>query len=281
MEDRSNDFREVMNYRFAIKYASQDARPITLNLLKKVHEILLAGVRGHQKDPGNFRRIQVAIGSNRRFVPPPPQHVLSCLDALEKYIHMDSPFDPLVDCFLVHYQFESIHPFIDGNGRIGRLLLALMLQKKCGMSKPWLYLSDFFERHRDEYIQKLFRISTNGEWEEWIEFCLRATIAQATDTISRCERLLAIRAKYHSQLTETGGHVRLHTIVDDIFESPFARVIDVQKRLEITYPTAKSDLEKLTDVGILRPLPNVAPRTYYAPDVYQIAYENISDDSEG
>ncbi len=111
--DPSNSYREVFNYRRAIQHAASSELPISLRLMRQMHEILLEGVRGQKKDPGNFRRIQVAIGSNRRFVPPPPQHALSCLDGLEKYIHSESSFDPLVDCFLVHYQFETIHPFID------------------------------------------------------------------------------------------------------------------------------------------------------------------------
>lgn len=110
---------------------------------------------------------------NRRFIPPPPNRLMECLEPLEKYLHSDdSPFDPLVDCFLIHYQFETIHPFIDGNGRVGRLLLAIMLQRKCKLTKPWLYLSGFFEKNRDEYVQQLFNISTSAASDEWIEFCL-------------------------------------------------------------------------------------------------------------
>jgi Fic family protein len=278
-EDVTNSFREVFNYRRAIQHAATSDLPINLRLMKEMHAILLEGVRGQKNDPGNFRRIQVAIGSNRRFVPPPPQHVMACLDGLEKYIHSESPFDPLIDCFLVHYQFETIHPFMDGNGRIGRVFLALMLQRNCKMTKPWLYLSDYFHRYKDEYISGLFRISTEADWETWIEFCLRATIDQATATISRCERLLALRESFQSKLSKVRGHVRLHSIVEEMFTSPFARVIDVQSRLNITYPTAKSDLEKLTDVGILKPLPGANPKTYYAPEVFNVAYENIADDT--
>lgn len=153
-----------------------------------------------------------------------------------------------------------------------------MLQRNCKMTKPWLYLSDYFQQYKDEYIQGLFCISTEAKWESWIEFCLRATIAQATATISRCERLLSIRVRFQSSLTTISGHVLLNSIVEQIFSSPFVRVIDVESRLKITYPTAKSDLEKLTEVGILRLLPGATPKTYYAPAVFDIAYENISDE---
>ncbi len=277
--DRGNQFREVYNYRRAIQHATGSDLPISLRLIRELHALLMEGVRGHQKNPGRFRSVQVAIGSDWRFVPPPPQSVPDCLDSLEKYIHADSPLHPLVDCFLVHYQFETIHPFTDGNGRIGRLLLALMLQRKCQMSKPWLYLSDYLERHKDEYVQGLFRISTDAAWDNWIEFCLRATIAQAIATVSRCERLLSINERYQRQLQETGGNVRLQSIVDQTFVHPFLRVAEIARRLEVTYPTAKSDLEKLAEVGILRLLPDFSPKTYYAPEVYKVAYEDISDNA--
>ena len=278
--DASNRFREVYNYRRAIQHATKSTLPISLRLIRELHEILMDGVRGHQKNPGKFRTIQVAIGTNRRFVPPPPQIVPECLDALEKFIHAESSLHPLIVCYLVYYQFEAIHPFDDGNGRIGRLLLAIMLQRAGQMSKPWLYLSDFFEKYRDEYIQGLFRISTEGDWENWVTLCLRATIAQGNATISRCERLLAVSQKYQHQLQETGGNVRLQAILDQMFIHPFAGVADIARRLEVTYPTAKSDLDKLADVGILKLLPEHSPKTYFAPEIFKIAYENISDNTE-
>jgi Fic family protein len=278
--EAANRHREVFNYRRAIQHASGSDLPICLRLLRELHAILLEGVRGHHKDPGNFRRIQVAIGSNKRFVPPPPENVIPALDELEAYINNTSAFDPLIDCFLAHYQFETIHPFIDGNGRVGRLMMALMLQRKCNLTKPWLFLSDYFEKHRDEYIRGLYRISTEADWESWVEFCLRATIAQSNETVARCEKLLAVREQLRVRLNETGGHVRLHSIVDEIFNTPFVRVIDVQKRLNVTYPTARADLEKLALAGILKQLDGTKTKTYYAPDVYRVAYENISDEPE-
>ncbi|MBM4074650.1 MAG: Fic family protein [Planctomycetes bacterium] len=278
--EASNRFREVYNYRRAIQHATNSQLPISLRLIRELHELLMDGVRGHQKNPGKFRTIQVAIGTNRRFVPPPPQLVLGCLDALEKFIHAEIGLHPLVDCFLVHYQFETIHPFTDGNGRIGRLLLALMLQRAGQMSKPWMYLSDYFEQHREEYIQGLFRVSTDGDWESWVNLCLRATIAQGNATISRCERLLAVSHRYQQQLQATGGNVRLQMILDQMFIHPFAGVADVARRLDVSYPTAKSDLDKLAEVGVLKLLPQHSPKTYYAPEIFQIAYENISDNTE-
>ena len=278
-DDPVNDHREVWNYRVALRHGVESNLPLSLRLLKEMHEILMRRVRGKEKNPGQFRNIQVAIGSSFRFVPPPPEDVMPCLDSMEKYFHRDdSKYDPLIDCFLAHYQFEAIHPFNDGNGRIGRLLLALMLQQNCQMTKPWLYLSEYFDRYRDEYIDNLFRISTTASWSQWVEYCLRATIAQAKATIVRCEKLLAVRETFSQRLVESGGHVRLTQIVDQIFHNPFIRVADLPETLDVTYPTAKSDVERLAQVGILKKLPGVTPKTFYAPEVYSIAYEELEED---
>jgi Fic family protein len=278
-QDPVNDHREVWNYRVALRHGVESQLPLSLRLLREMHDILLKGVRGKDKNPGNFRSIQVAIGSEFRFVPPPPEQVMPCLDAMEKYLHIESSkYDPLIDCFLVHYQFETIHPFNDGNGRIGRLLLALMLQQSCEMTKPWLYLSEFFERYRDEYIDNLFRISTSADWETWIRFCLRATIAQAKATITRCEKLLEVRDKFTQRLFDAGGSVRLTQIVDQIFHHPYVRIADLPDRLNVTYPTAKSDVDRLAELGILKELPGITPKTYFAQEVFDVAYDDLEFD---
>lgn len=274
--DPVNDHREVFNYRVALNHGANSELPLSLRLLKEMHEILLCNVRGKDANPGNFRTIQVAIGSSRRFVPPPPEAVMGCLDAMEKYLHVEeSTYDPLVDCFLVHYQFETIHPFNDGNGRIGRLLLALMLQQRCQMSKPWLYLSEYFDRYRDDYIQNLFRISTQSDWATWVEFCLQATVTQTKATITRCEQLLEVRETYNQRLIEAGGNVRLNQIVEQIFFAPFVRIADLPNKLDVTYPTAKSDVARLAQVGILKELPGVSPKTFFAPEVFKVAYDEL------
>jgi Fic family protein len=277
--DPENDHLEVFNYRKALLHGVTSELPLSLRLLRDLHRILMTGVRGKDKTPGEFRKQQVAIGSSRRFVPPPPERLMDCLDPLEKSFHDETAaFDPLVQCFLMHYQFETIHPFNDGNGRVGRLLLAIMLQQKCQLTKPWLYLSEFYERYRDEYVQNLFNVSADGDWNSWIEFCLRGTVTQAQETITRCERLLAIRELFTQRVAEVGGSIRLSQIVDDIFYSPFVRVAALARRLGVTYPTAKADLERLVQAGILHELPLVSPKTYYAPEVYAVAYEELAAD---
>ncbi len=274
--DSENDQREVLNYRLALEQGMTSELPLSLRLMREIHRTLMTGVRGRDRTPGEFRRTQVAIGSDHRFVPPPPQRLHDCLDPFEKYLHTpDSRYEALVDCFLVHYQFETIHPFSDGNGRVGRLLLAMMLKERCRLSKPWLYMSEYFEKHRDEYAERLFNVSARNEWTEWIEFCLLGVVSQAEQTINRCERLRKIREAFEQRLHAIRGTTRLHQIVDDIFHSPFVRVADLAKRLKVTYPTADADVHRLVQAGILQALPKIKTKTYYAPEIFDVAYEEL------
>lgn len=275
-DERTNAKREVANYRRALEYGAEAKRPLSLRLLREMHELLMTGVRGSDKTPGQFRIGQVAIGANRRFVPPPPLALHDYLHAMQDYLQEpNTHFDPLIDCFLVHYQFEAIHPFNDGNGRVGRLLLAIMLQQACTLSRPWLYLSEFFNQHRDEYIQRLFNVSTKGQWTEWVEFCLIGTLDQATDTINRCEKLTEIKASYLQRLQESRYSARLMQVVEKLFEDHFLEISDIRDLLKVTDPTARADAERLVDLDILDELPGVWPKTYYAPEVFRIAYEKI------
>ncbi len=280
-DDPTNPQREVLNYRRALQQGAASKLPLSLRLIRDLHHTLMSGVRGKDRTPGEFRRTQVAIGTDHRFVPPPPENLLEYLDPLEKYFHVKkSRYDPLVDCFLIHYQFETIHPFSDGNGRVGRLLLAIMLKQLCGLSKPWLYMSEYFEQRRDEYIQRLFNVSALGDWEGWIEFCLVGTAIQARDAIERCDRLRRIKETFMNKLPEIRGSTRLQQIVEDLFQSPFVRVADLKKKLEVTYPTAKADIGRLVSAGILRELKNISPKTYYAPKVFNVAYERLGVGSD-
>ena len=274
--EKKQDYREVYNYQQALHHGTTSSLPLSLRLMKDLHRILLTGVRGRDKTPGEFRKIQVAIGATKRFIPPPPSRLDNCLFPLESYLHDAAEgLDPLVFCFLVHYQFETIHPFVDGNGRVGRLLLAIMLQQRCELSKPWLYLSEFFEKHRDEYVDGLFSVSTNASWSRWVEFCLQGTLAQAKSTIARCRRLLAVRDQFAQRIANVGGSVRLSQIIEGMFTSPFVRVAELAERLGVTYPTAKSDLERLVQAGVLKELAEVTPKTFYAPEVFAVSYGEL------
>lgn len=275
--DPANSWKEVFNSQQALQYGTTSELPLSLRLIRDMHRILLTGVRGQERAPGEFRRVQVAIGASasRRFVPPPVSHLGECLDALEKHLNAEGVYHPLVDCMLAHYQFEAIHPFMDGNGRVGRMLLAIMIQRRCGLTKPWLYLSDFFARHREEYVDRLFAISAQGAWTEWIEFCLQGVATVAEATVVRCEQLRSLRDDYMIRVKAAGGSIRLHAIVEGLFRSPVVRVADLPERLSVTYPTAKSDVERLIAAGILAELPDTAVRTVYAHEIFRIAYSDL------
>lgn len=194
----------------------------------------------------------------------------------EKYLNTETAFHPLVDCILAHYQFEAIHPFMDGNGRVGRMLLATMVQRRCGLTKPWLYLSDYFARWRDTYVDLLFAVSARGAWSEWVEFCLQGVATVADATVVRCEQLRSLHDEYLNRVKSAGGYVRLYKIVEGLFRSPFVRIADLPKRLDVSYPTAKSDVERLISVGILSELADTPIRTVYAHDVFRIAYADLA-----
>lgn len=273
--DEANAWREVSNYGKALAKGAEllQEMPFCLRLIRILHEELMSGVRGHHRDPGQFRKHQVAIGSDRRYIPPPPGSPMDeCLAELETYINLTATdYDPLVRAYAVHYQVEAIHPFGDGNGRIGRVLLSLMIYSWCKHQLPWLYMSAYFEKHKDEYINNLFRISTEGAWEPWIEFCLRGTIAQAHDSIRRCDQLGRLRDRMLKQASQKSP--RTEQIVRDLFSSPLVQVAALSRKLDVSYPTASADLKRLVEVGVLRVLEGVHPKTYFAPEIFSIAYE--------
>lgn len=275
--DRVNDWREVNNYAAAVRRGTDllTTLPLSLRLIREMHSELLAGVRGRDRAPGEFRRTQVHIGSDRRYVPPPPNELLPCLDDFEKFLNEAEEIDPLIRTCLAHYQFEAIHPFIDGNGRVGRALLALCAYKWCGLSRPWLYVSPYFDRHKDEYIDGLFAVSTDGAWDRWLELCLRATIDVCRDAIHRCDQLAKLRVAYHAKADRFTG--RMHALVEGLFSNPILRVSEAARRLNVTYPTAKSDIAKLVDLGILVALERVYPKAFYSRAIFDAAYHE--DDS--
>lgn len=242
------------------------------------------GVRGSDQRPGEFRTIQNQIGHPARFVPPPPQFLAETLDAFERYLHVEfNPVDPLLDplvrAFFAHYQFETIHPFRDGNGRVGRLLLAMSVTEWCQMSNQWLYMSPFFERRKSEYMDLMLNVSTHNGWEEWIEFCLDGVIEQAADTERRCELLVELHREFHDRIRRLkGGSVRLARLIDDLFIRPVVAVRTVQRECDVAYATARSDLKKLESLGIIRKLESMQYATYYCDHIYRVTVEESADE---
>ncbi len=272
--DPTNAYREVFNYRQALRsrLEGENDLPLSLRLIRELHKVLMDGVRGSDQTPGEFRTTQNQIGWPARYVPPPPERLNEALHAFEGYMHSPDSFDPLVRAFLAHYQFEAIHPFRDGNGRVGRLLLSFMIAEWCKLSSQWLYMSAFFEKRKDNYIDFLLNVSTKGDWESWVKFCLEGVVSQSVDTERRCEKLLALHRDFHDRLK--AGSVRLSNLVDRLFKSPVIGVTQYSKEVNVSYPTARSDLKKLAQLGILQDL-EMDPISYYCDAIYHVTFEDI------
>jgi Fic family protein len=270
--ERVNDWIEVRNYALALREGTRllNELPLSLRIIREMHRVLLSGVRGRDRAPGEFRRIQVHIGADKRFVPPPVNELGACLDDFEHYLNEAEAVEPLIRTFLAHYQFEATHPFADGNGRVGRALLSLCAYKWCGLSHPWLYMSSYYDQHKDEYIDRLFAVSSHGAWNEWLEFCLRGTIEVCRDAITRCDELRSLRDRYHSLADGAGG--RMHRIVEMLFSRPIVTISSIARRLGVTYPTAKADLDRLVAMEIIRELPNAYPKAFIAGKIFDAAY---------
>ena len=272
-EDTS-DVHEVHNYVRALDYSMERVKtlPISLRLIREMHGTLMEGVRGEHLTPGEFRRSQNWIGSSgstiesATIVPPPVDEMLQALDALEKYIHTPSDMPQVVRLGLIHYQFETIHPFLDGNGRVGRLLLILLLIEWGLISQPLLYLSAFFETHRLDYYDRLLAVSQRGEWEKWLLFFLEGISTQSLDAIKSLERLGQLRNTYWERLRKERAAARLLQTLDVLFERPILNIRQLKSALGVPYRTAQRYVEKLVDIGVLREVTGQARNRLYRAD---------------
>lgn len=270
-----SDVKEVKNYVRALEFGleRQKTLPVGLRLIKEVHEILLEGVRGDRATPGEFRRYQNFIGlpgstiKDARFVPPPPTEMNEALDAFEKYLHKDNLFPPLVRLALIHYQFEAIHPFLDGNGRVGRLLLSILLANWNLLPIPLLYLSAFFEKHRKQYSELLLSISKYGTWHDWVIFVLQGIEEQARDACVRAKQLQDIQIDWYQRLKKLNYSGLVFKLADTLFTDPFLTIPRAQRLLELkNYRTAKLCVEKLVKAGILGQSVGKYGKSYLAED---------------
>jgi len=273
-----HDVREVANYVGALDYGLRrvEQLPLSLRLIRELHSKLLHGVRGDSSAPGDFRAVQNWIGkpgttiADATYVPPPVPEMHEALDAFEKFLHAESHLPALIRFALVHYQFEAIHPFLDGNGRVGRLLITLLLQTEKLLDQPLLYLSAFFEKRRDEYYDRLFDVSSRGAWGAWIEFFLHAVHDQAEDTVRRAGALLELREDYRSRVTEGRHSALLLGIIDRLFQSPAVTITGVARDVGASYPAAKQNVEKLLAAGILEPVTETRNRIYMARRIVEL-----------
>jgi Fic family protein len=282
-QSRTSDTREVLNYIRALQQGVErlNELPVSTRLILELHKTLLQSIlpsrRGHFT-PGEFRTAQNFIGRQRdinkaRFIPPPPPLHLECMSDLEKFIHSESysGFPPLVFLAMIHYQFETIHPFPDGNGRVGRLLIPLILKEKNIMPEPLLYMSQYFEDHKDQYIDLMLAVSQKGTWLEWIDFFLKGIVASCGKTIETIGKIQGLRREYMERCQQARSSALLVQIVEGLFERPVTSVPAAKLLTGTSYRAAKNNLEKLVQCGILSARQGeFRPKYYLAPELIDI-----------
>ena len=273
-----DDVQEVSNYVAAmnhgLKRLREDDFPLSLRLIKEMHEVLLSKGRGSDKMPGEFRRSQNWLGGTRpgnaRFVPPPPDRVADCMANLEKFLHDQPRRTPvLIKAALAHVQFETIHPFLDGNGRLGRLLITLILCAEGALAQPLLYLSLFFKQHRQEYYDRLDAVRLKGDWLGWLRFFLEGveqTAQQAADTAGNILKLFdEDRAKVEDLGRKAGS---AHRLLELLRRHPITTIPNATGQLNLSAPTARKAMEALADLGIVREITGKQRDRIYIYDRY-------------
>jgi Fic family protein len=271
---RAPDVAEVRNYVEAQGYALASPLPLSLRLIREMHRILMTNVRGHNRHPGDFRTYQNYIGgSNGRdatYVGPPVPEMRDLLDDFERFLHEDA-FRPLVQAAVIHYEFEAIHPFGDGNGRVGRLLIPLFLRDRDLLPQPLLYLSAYFERNRADYYDGLMRVSTHGDWDRWVRFFLAGVRDQAREAADLADKLLALQARYRDRLQAAHVTVNVLALVDALFKNPLISASRAQSVLGVSPPTARAAIRTLAEHGIVREITGRSwGKVFRADDIYAL-----------
>ncbi len=270
--DAMPDAGEVRNYARALDYGLERMNdlPFSLRLIREIHRELMTGV-GRHLTPGEFRRTQNWIGppgctlADATYVPPPVAEMTERLADLERYVHTRSTLPPLVRLALIHYEFEALHPFLDGNGRVGRLLIALLLCAEGLLAQPMLYLSAYFERNRAAYYEHLLEVSRRGAWREWIVFFLQGVTEESGDAVRRAAQLLDLWRRYRGIAKASAYQLRL---VDELFSRPAMNVAQVGQALGITHRAAQMNVDKLVAAGVLREATGRRrDRIFIAPDI--------------
>lgn len=259
--DRPRDVDEVVNYVAAMNYGLHRLQelPVSVRLIREIHERLLQGVRGMRLTPGELRTSQNWIGhagctlTEATYVPPPPHEVPLALGALETFLHADSTLPQLIQIGLAHAQFETIHPFLDGNGRVGRLLITFLLCQREILLKPVLYLSHFFKQHRAEYYERLQAVRDGGDWEGWLAFFLRGVASVSREATETARRILALREDHRAKVTAGLGRAagNGHKVLEHLYQRPILSVADVQALTTTTYTAANNLVSRLVELGVL------------------------------
>lgn len=251
------DIQEIRNYAYALEHGITllPELPLSLRLIREIHAKLMTGVRGDKATPGEFRRTQNWIGPagstpmTAAFVPPPVAEMHECLDEWEKFLHVHDVIPDLIQCAMMHVQFETIHPFLDGNGRVGRLLVTFFLLERKRLSQPLLYLSAFIDAHKNDYYDLLQRVRTHGDWIPWIRFFLQGVTETATAAGIQAKELHRLREQYRAQLRDKPNAL---VLIDNLFINPYMTIGRAAKILGKTHPTAKATITAMEDGRILR-----------------------------
>ncbi|MEW6183033.1 MAG: Fic family protein [Bacillota bacterium] len=256
----NSDVNEVVNYVYALEHALAllIKLPVSLRLIRETHSKLLEGVRGGTRNPGEFRRSQNWIGppgctlEKASFVPPPPNEILSALDKLEQFFYQSTSIPPLIRLAMIHYQFEAIHPFLDGNGRLGRMIIVLLSCAWGLLPQPLLYISAFFEANREFYYDLLQAVSTRGAWNEWFLFFLKGVERQSRDALVRAKRLQDLQEGYYERFKTSRSPSTVFRLVDLLFQSPVITIPKASKYIGTTYMPASHHVREFIKAGILR-----------------------------
>ena len=275
--EKEKDIQEILNYRKVLMLSQEEVRdrPIRLALVLQLHKILMESVRGENKTPGQFRKTQNWVGApgstieNASYVPPSPMQLMDHLVNWENFLSFQD-IDPLLQTSIVHAQFELIHPFLDGNGRVGRLLIPLFLFHRKRLDAPTFYISEFLESHRDEYYSRLQRISRNGEWDEWNVFFLNAVIKQADLNIAKVKKIIALYSELQDRVRMITKSKYAQELVDVIFARPVLGVKDLIERSKVPKATAHKLIKLLLDAKILVVLKEGAGRRPSILSNYQL-----------
>ena len=272
VERSAEELEEVANYIVALDYGIDrlETLPLSLRLVRELHERLMRGVRGEKATPGQFRHSQNWIGApgsvlnNATYVPPPPDELMDCLGAWERFLH-DESLPPLVHAALIHSQFEAIHPFLDGNGRMGRLLIPLLFAARGVLPTPLLYLSAYFESTRQEYYEHLLRVTHDGEWEAWLVYFLRGVAEQAEDAIRRIRRIDELFHRWSEQIAGARS-ANLEKVLELFVEFPYWNVPMLASKLGVAYTTARRAVDRLESAGIVTQVGDAKRNRVYCAD---------------
>ena len=271
------DVSDVINYVKATQYALKrlERLPLCCRLIREIHEVLMENVRGQDKTPGEFRHSQNWIGpancslKDARYIPPNVEDMQNAMSDLEKFINENVDYDPLIRVALIHYQFETIHPFLDGNGRIGRLLILLYLMEKGLLAKPVIYISYFLKKNQVEYYDRISEVRRSGNFEQWIRFFLEAVSKAASDSLEAIRQLSALHDTNIEKLPKTArSKDNLRAVFDYIEQYPIIDIKRTAKELDISYNTVATAVKKLVELGILQETTNATRNRVFAYEAY-------------